>query len=78
MSILAAASLPVKTMTTPIRGDRPAIIQGIARLLWVQWCLENGVQYEGFHSAPVAFQEVLIKSAASLVGAVLDSSANPL
>lgn len=43
------------------RRNRSIVYQGIARLIWAQYCLENQIQYEGFDKAPADFQRELLQ-----------------
>lgn len=71
MSILATKPRPMQT-DQPNRQSRTYIYKGIASLLWLQYCLEQGIQYQGFDLAPKDFQSALLDGAEAFANMALE------
>lgn len=60
------------TLTTPIRRDRTPIYQGIGRLIWAQYCLENDIVRTPFEQAPDIFRRSILEASEALANMALD------
>lgn len=68
----SVATLSKETQTGQVmRSTRTVIYQGIARLVWVQYCLENDIQFQGFEHAPASFQRELLEGAEAFANMAL-------
>lgn len=70
MSILATSPTFMQPSTLQ-RRDRTAVYQGIARLIWSQYCLENDITRTPFEHAPADFKRALLEHAEAMANMAL-------
>jgi hypothetical protein len=55
------------------RADRTSTYQAIGRLIWMRYCLENHILYEGFEHCPDMQRRAILEAIEALVNMALDS-----